>query len=448
MFFKSKKADDLDRNIQRQRWVNIKRTDYLFRKLQREKTARSEAEQLLEEKSRELYDAKQRVLEANQNLEKLVEERTKQLEKANHEINEVFEQANAAMMNVDLSGRITKWNKQCETLTGYNKTDVESMTLHDVPFVKNTSKEAVGRAFQDALEGEETSNVRITLLNKAGAEIYISLNTNPRRDSQGNIVGAIGLGRDITELTKLHAQQEKERKEAQAQIMHASKLATLGEMATSVAHELNQPLNVIRMAAWNLRHKAGANKCTPEYLHEKLERIEEQTTRASSVIDHMRTFGREAKETFEPVDPRIAVRNAVELIGEQLNGSGTKVVTEFPEDCPLVQGHLIQLEQVLLNLLSNAHDAIRNCDTAGAIKLCVFADSSDIHITCEDNGCGIPEPVMSRIFEPFYTTKSMGQGTGLGLSVSYGIISDMNGGITVESTTAGTRFDISLPCVS
>jgi C4-dicarboxylate-specific signal transduction histidine kinase len=243
-------------------------------------------------------------------------------------------------------------------------------------------------------------------------------------------------------------QQENERKEASAQIIQASKLATLGEMATSVAHELNQPLNVIRMAAGNSRRRISKGTATYEYLNAKLERIEEQTARAAAIIDHMRMFGREAKEEVEPINPRVVVTNALGLMGEQLRLADIEIVTEFSEDCLLILGHSIQMEQVILNLLTNAIDAIAESEGEKKITLRVFKDDKGVHITAEDTGSGIPEDLLPRIFEPFYTTKEMGKGTGLGLSVSYGIINDMNGTIVVNNIDGGARFTITLPSVS
>jgi C4-dicarboxylate-specific signal transduction histidine kinase len=235
---------------------------------------------------------------------------------------------------------------------------------------------------------------------------------------------------------------------AYSQIIQASKLATLGQMATSIAHELNQPLNVIRMAAGNSRRKISNGTVDPEYLNAKLERIEEQTARAAAIIDHMRMFGREANEELEPINPRAMVTNALDLMGEQLRLAGIEIVTELAQDCPSVIGHTIQMEQVVLNLLSNAKDAMAESEGEKKITLRVFEDDKGVHITAEDAGGGIPEDVLPRIFEPFYTTKEMGKGTGLGLSVSYGIINDMNGTIIAENVNDGARFTITLPSVS
>jgi signal transduction histidine kinase len=236
-----------------------------------------------------------------------------------------------------------------------------------------------------------------------------------------------------------------ELKSTQKQVIQTSKLATLGEMATSVAHELNQPLNVIRMAAGNSRRKIANGTADPGYLNDKLERIEEQTARAAIIIDHMRMFGRNATEHPVLIDPRHVMTNALDLIGEQLRLAEIEIVKDFAKDCTSVLGHTIQMEQVILNLLSNAKDAMAEKGGEAKILLRVFEDDEGVHIISEDTGGGIPDDVLPHIFEPFYTTKEMGKGTGLGLSVSYGIVSDMGGSIVAENTGNGARFTITLP---
>jgi C4-dicarboxylate-specific signal transduction histidine kinase len=322
------------------------------------------------------------------------------------------------------------------------------LDLVGVAFIDDDYKPLLGDVLQKGLKGEETANFEFPLIAKSGDQVEVRLNSTTRRDATGNIVGVVGVGQDITELNKVRAEQENEREAATAQIIQASKLATLGEMATSVAHELNQPLNAIRMAAGNSRRKISNGTADSEYLNGKLNRIEEQTARAAAIIDHMRMFGRKAEEDPAEVDPRKVVTNALGLMGEQLRLAGIELVTELADDCPSVLGHTIQLEQVILNLLTNARDAIVERDGQAKITLRVFSNDEGVHITSEDTGGGIPEDVLPRIFEPFYTTKEMGKGTGLGLSVGYGIIRDMDGSIDAENIDDGARVTITLPSVS
>jgi PAS domain S-box-containing protein len=358
----------------------------------------------------------------------------------------LIDTANAPIFGIDAQGKVNEWNQQAEKITGFNKQEVMGRDLV-TDFIEDAYKVSVGEVLAKALQGEETANYEFPLFTKTGDRVDVLLNSTTRRDASSQIIGVVGVGQDITELNQVRLEQEIERKAAAAQIIQSSKLATLGEMATSVAHELNQPLNVIRMAAGNGRRKISNDTADLEYLNDKLERIEEQTARAAAIISHMRMFGRNAKEDPESVDPRNVVTNALELMGEQLRLSGIEIVTELAKDCAPVLGHAIQMEQVILNLLTNARDAMVKNDGEATITLRVFEDDQGVHITSEDTGGGIPKDVLPRIFEPFYTTKEMGKGTGLGLSVSYGIVHDMNGTIVAENINDGVRFTITLPIV-
>ncbi len=253
----------------------------------------------------------------------------------------------------------------------------------------------------------------------------------------------IGAIRDITEQKRTHAQ-----------LIQASKLATLGEMAAGMAHEINQPLNVIRMAADSAIERIEEGEVDGGFLSTKLGRISAQTQRAARIFDHMRIFGREGSEKPEAFDPRQVVNDALGLVGQQLRLSSIEVEATVAECCRKVLGNAEQLEQVLINLIANARDAIEaNRDAPGnprKISLIVedAGRENKVKLTVRDTGGGIPEATISRIFDPFFTTKEVGQGTGLGLSVSYGIISDMGGAIEAVSTPDGAVFTIVLPAVA
>ena len=370
-----------------------------------------------------------------------------EIEHVAHDLMLLIDTANAPIFGIDAQGNVNEWNQRAEQITGYSKAEVMGRDLV-AEFITDDYKISVGSVLAQALKGNETANYEFPLFTQSGDRVDVLLNSTTRRNASGQIIGVVGVGQDITELNRVRLEQERERKEAANQIIQSSKLATLGEMATSVAHELNQPLNVILMAAGNCRRRVSKGTTTPEYVNNKLERIEEQTARAAAIIDHMRMFGREAKEKPQPIDPRTMVTNALELMGEQLRLDGIEIVTELSEDCASTLGHGIQMEQVILNLLANARDAMSESDGEKKITLRVFEDYKGVHMTAEDAGGGIPDEVISRIFEPFYTTKEVGKGTGLGLSVSYGIVREMNGTIVAENIKGGARFTITLPSLS
>ena len=349
----------------------------------------------------------------------------------------LIDTANAPIFGIDSRGYVNEWNQTAEALTGYSKAEVMGKELV-AEFITEDYKESVAEVLQKALGGEETANYEFPLYTKSGEQLYVLLNSTTRRDANGQIVGVVGVGQDITEL-----------KNIQHEIIQSSKLATLGEMATAVAHELNQPLNTIRFASSNLVDAVELGKLTPEILESKLGRIEDQVQRASSIIDHMRIFGRAtADESPEPMYPDAAVSGALDLMGEQLRLANINVIRDFSDDKVQILGHSILLEQVVLNLLANARDQLRQDDSIEnkEIRLAVGKHKGGmVQIEVSDTGGGVPEAVIGRIFEPFYTTKKIGEGTGLGLSLSYGIVRDMGGTLSVRNGEHGAAFIISLP---
>jgi PAS domain S-box-containing protein len=343
---------------------------------------------------------------------------------------ELFDFAPIGYFVLDPSSRIKQVNLRGASLLGLERLNLMGRLFSN--YISKEYRATFSNCMAKALDCNQKQSCEI-LVKVDKQNLWISLEANMEMSSTDYLVA-------MTDIT--------ERKETAAQIIQSSKLATLGEMATSVAHELNQPLNVIRMAAWNSRKMISNGSADPEYLNKKLERIEEQTARAAAIIDHMRMFGRDAKESPEPLDPRNAVSNVLDLMGEQLRLAEIKIKTEFSEECSPVLGHIIQIEQVILNLLTNARDAMYDSDYEAKITLRVFENDDGVHIETEDTGGGIPKDILSRIFEPFYTTKDIGKGTGLGLSVSYGIVRGMNGIITAENTDKGVCFKIILPIIN
>ena len=243
------------------------------------------------------------------------------------------------------------------------------------------------------------------------------------------------------------------RRMEEQKLYQISKLASLGEVATGLAHEINQPLGVIRLAATNAL--TGMKKgLGPEHLAAKLDRIIQQTVRMSGIIDHMRIFGRKSDQRVQPCKPREAVEGAMQVVGAHFRLDNIEVVTRYADNLPEVICRQNQLEQVLINLFQNARDAIqerrkRQATLKGHIQVDVSDDRStaahNVQIRVSDNAGGIPAELIQRIFEPFFTTKPPGKGTGLGLSVSFGIIRDHGGDIRVENGPEGAVFTIHLP---
>lgn len=260
-------------------------------------------------------------------------------------------------------------------------------------------------------------------------------------DEHGQLQEIQAVGRDNTEVRR-----------SQQQLTQSAKMATLGEMATGLAHEINQPLNVMRMAIANVLKRLGNGDVQLDYLTEKLQRIDAQVQRAARVVDHMRVFGRRSEVEQQPFDPAQAVEGTQSLLGEGLRGKGVDLRITPMDFKVQVNGHVDQLEQVLINLMVNARDALmarheKNHDFRPWIALYSEHDSRHVRIWVEDNGGGIDARLLERIFEPFFTTKPIGVGTGLGLSVSYGIVENMGGRLSVANSEHGARFCVELPVV-
>ena len=260
-------------------------------------------------------------------------------------------------------------------------------------------------------------------------------------DEHGRLVEIQAVGRDNTEIRR-----------TRMQLNQSAKMATLGEMATGLAHEINQPLNVMRMAVVNVLKRLSNGEVEVDYLTEKLNRIDAQVQRAARVVNHMRVFGRRSEIEQQLFDPIEAVEGTLNMLTEGMKGKGVDIRVGDLGPRVQVRGHVDQLEQVLINLMVNARDALlskREKDTTLQpwIALRVEQDIQTLWLIVEDNGGGIDPRLLERIFEPFFTTKPVGVGTGLGLSVSYGIVEQMGGRMSVCNAAEGACFKIALPIV-
>ena len=248
-----------------------------------------------------------------------------------------------------------------------------------------------------------------------------------------------------------------ELRNVQSQLVQSGKLASIGELAAGVAHELNQPLMVVRTTAQSSIRQQRKNALDAATLLKNLEFIEKNTKRMMNIIDHLRTFSRQAERQFAPVNVNKTIENAFLMIGQQLRKKNIEVIRNFSEGLPEVLGDVNQLEQVFLNLLANGRDAIQSKVEAGggimefqkriAVTTHISAEVKEaVEILFKDTGSGIPQETLNNIFDPFFTTKGVGDGTGLGLSIRYGIIQDHKGEINVvETGPEGTTFRIRLP---
>ena len=234
-------------------------------------------------------------------------------------------------------------------------------------------------------------------------------------------------------------------RDKQEQLVQAGKLATLGELTTGVAHELNNPLNNIGLFVGNVIDHVELGELDPERVVRDLSKAMEQVRKATEIITHLRTFGRPASVTLEPVDVGAVIERSLSLVQEQLRLRGIDVSFERRPEELIVNGNSIQLEQVFINLLTNARDALADAERK-EVHIASAKDGEAVSITFTDTGTGIHPRFEQRIFDPFFTTKEVGAGTGLGLSITYSIVKEHGGEIWVEGRPGkGAAFHVELP---
>jgi len=228
--------------------------------------------------------------------------------------------------------------------------------------------------------------------------------------------------------------------EKEAQLLQASKMTTLGEMSAGIAHELNQPLNAIKMGSDYLTMLAeNRQKIAENNLVEVARQISGQVDRAVEIINRLREFGRKPDFAKKKVDLNRAVRVIYGIVSQQLALQNIKLNLDLAENLPPILAHNTRIEQVIFNLVTNAQDAINQKREAGssaedhAITIRSFIKNDSAVLVVADTGTGIPADVRSKVFEPFFTTKEVGRGMGLGLSITYGIVGDYNGKIEILS---------------
>ena len=313
----------------------------------------------------------------------------------------------------------------------------------------------IGTCFIDLFEPDEREAMAFRMATTAvlnqvrhvGADqrpLYVDIRISP-----SEYTGQRVLLVTISDVTK--------RLEAEQQLIQASKMATLGEMATGVAHELNQPLSVIKTASnFFMRKLKKKEVIRDEILLTMSEEIDSHVERATKIINHMRQFGRKSDPNLEPVHLNEVLERAFEIFSQQLKVRGIDVKWQTEPDLPRVMGDPSRLEQVIINLLINARDAIEerfdqtppDNPLPREITISTTSEPKTVTLSVCDTGVGVPEPIRGKIFEPFFTTKKVGKGTGLGLSISYSIVKECGGQIQItENPGGGSCFNLHFPLV-
>ncbi|MFC1513352.1 sensor histidine kinase, partial [Thermodesulfobacteriota bacterium] len=356
-----------------------------------------------------------------------------------------------ALLVVDSGLNIVMVNPATVEMLGYEEHELIGRPLADLVDDSHllVADESAGTLIRMISTGV---SIELVFIHKQGGELPV-LFSGARIGAEAADGAVVCMARDISERKLIEEEMRRvnidlrsvnqELKRTQAQLVQSAKMASLGEMAAGIAHELNQPLHIIGMSA-ELGTMALA-AAQPKVVDEKLNKIGRQVKRAAAIINHLRTFARvtddESRDEYAPAQ---IINDAFSMFREQFRIAGIDVEMAVAEDLPEIFCNPIRLEQVLTNILSNAGDALRDSDTK-RIVVRAWSDQDQVILEIEDSGHGIPAAVREKIFDPFFTTKEVGKGTGLGLAISYGIIEEHGGVLELESSSGqGTCFRIRL----
>jgi PAS domain S-box-containing protein len=378
----------------------------------------------------------------------------------------LVETAHEGIAIVDPQERLTFVNQAFADVLGYQKEDILGLDLTEI-----TDKDQFEQFQRESNRRKEgiSSRYEARLRTKSGRVKYFSLSASPVFDEKGKYSGALGLFADITEQKGLelqireyaHSLEKANReledalkglKDTQTQLVQAEKMAAVGQLAAGLAHELNNPLGgILGYSQFGLEkiNQKPINQfdkedidCLVGYLKD----IEHQTKRCRSIIKSLLEFSRASRgDEFTLTDINVAIEESLKLTLPQAEKSNVTLVKRLSQSLPKIAGNSDQLQQVFVNLIVNAVQAMPEGGTL-TVNSAIGLDPKTVKVCFTDTGVGISADDLDKIFEPFFTTKKMGEGSGLGLSVSYGLIKDHGGEIQVESKEGeGSTFTVILP---
>jgi two-component system, NtrC family, sensor kinase len=359
----------------------------------------------------------------NARLYQSLEQKAMQIERLKDFSENIVESLNIGVLTVDLDDRIESWNPQLERLLDIPRSEAVGHRLGEA-----LPGNLVGEISSRATEEHVSGIYKFHLSSRTGHHLVVNASIAPLVGKTGERLGRLILLDDITQRVRL-----------EEQMVQTEKLTSLGLLAAGVAHEVNTPLAVISNYIQML-----AKQIPPDDPRQKtIEKIVKQTFRASEIVNNLLNFSRTGAAEFVPVDVNHVLEETLSLVQHPFKTAQVNVIQTLQKDLPPVLGSITRLQQVFLNLLMNARDAMPN---GGMVEVRTASQNGSVEIEVADTGIGIPPEVLHRIFDPFFTTKASGRGTGLGLSVSYGIIKEHAGKVDVRSTPGkGTSFRLEFP---
>lgn len=376
----------------------------------------------------------------NARLYRSLEQRAAEYQRLKDFNENIVESLHVGILAVDLKDRVESWNTQLELLFGISRSDAIGRKLTDLlpatlvaEFESAKSDSGVRSVYKLTVSPDDFPAPHRPAQGSASSRHILNAAIAPLVAKNFEPIGRLIIVDDVTE-----------RVELEEQVLQADKLSSIGLLAAGVAHEVNTPLAVISSYAQMLAKQVSGDPGQERIL----EKITKQTFRASEIVNSLLSFSRTASNDFAPVSLTETLEETLSLAAPQLRKASVRVETEFDPGLPTVRGAGNKLQQVFLNLILNARDAMPG---GGVLRVeARKSGGASVEIVVSDTGVGIPQEKLGKIFDPFFTTKAASGGTGLGLAVSYGIIQEHGGSLSAENSPSGkgARFTIELPVVS
>jgi two-component system cell cycle sensor histidine kinase/response regulator CckA len=405
------------------------------------------------EVQKKLSEESEKLRAANINLEKEIEhhrQTEETLRESEERLNLLFENAPDAYFLVDLEGRFLNGNKISEAIFGYKREDLIGKTAHEANLFTSVQSQRAAALFGKTIQGLSCGPEELVLTHKTGSEVTLEINAYPIKIK--NEIQILAIARDITE----RKQSEKEKKQLEDKLNRAQKMEAIGTLAGGIAHDFNNILTAIIGFTEMALQDAGKGTTLERNLHA----VRKAGYRAKDLVKRILTFSRYTEQELRPVQVNSIVNEVMKLIRATM--PSTIEIKQNIESDSAIMADPVQVHQVLMNLCTNAGHAMMKyggilevsltdvqLDTAFLKEYPEMNPGHHIKLTVSDTGHGIFPEIIDRIFDPYFTTKAHGEGTGLGLSVVHGIVKSYKGGIAVMSKPGkGTTVDIFLPVIA
>lgn len=382
---------------------------------------------------------------------RLLQLRAVSLEASERRYRGLLENAHDAIWEHDLEGRITAANHAVEAMSGYSQEQLRGMDARSL--VTEDSLDLASQVRDNLLSGKPLEQpYEQRLIRKNGTVAILHVNTDLITED-GRPTGFLHIARDVTRERKMQddlnkayqelSESHQKLKESQESLIQAEKLTSLGQLAASVAHEVNNPLSGILMYTQLLIKKLTNDSMPKQTALEYLSKMESEIIRAAKIVFNLLDFARQSPPSFQEVNINEIVNRSMELASHTAKLQHVQVVRNLDRATPMAMGDPDQLQQVFTNLILNAIQAMPD---GGTVTLHTAVDGSQIKVEVQDTGHGISPENMRRLFTPFFTTKREVKGVGLGLAVAYGIVQRHKGSIEVQSKEReGSTFTVLLP---